>query len=147
MQTEANSPEPDSSLPVNERHNGNVARLPKAVHDKVNRMIQDGYTYTATIEILGDAGKGLIPSNLSRWKERGYQDWLLQQTWLTQTRLRQEPAVDLSSDFDATQLNHAALQLGTLHMFEALRDLNTTTTFPPGGNDAAPPGEPQAQRR
>ena len=81
-------------------------------------MIHDHYTYAAIIESLGDAGKGLIPSNLSQWKKHGYQDWLLQQTWLAQTRARQEPAADLSAGYDATGLNHAALQLGTLQMFE-----------------------------
>ena len=32
-------------------------------------------------------------------------------------------AAELVRDFDGTQVNHAALQLGTLHIFEALRDL------------------------
>src|SRR5204863_1726731 len=96
-----NSTTSDTVAPSKGRHNGNVARLPKALRDKVNQMLQDGFTYPAIIESLGDDGKGLIPSNISRWKDGGYQDWLLQQTWLAHTRLRQEPAVDLSSDYDA----------------------------------------------
>ncbi len=107
------------------RHNGKVARLPKAVRDQINLMIQDGVPYPAIIHQLGPAGHDLNAMNLSRWKDGGYQDWLLEQAWLAHTRARQEPAADLSTDFDATSLNHAALQLGTLHIFEALRDLNS----------------------
>src|SRR5262245_45034550 len=46
------------------RRNGNVARLPKAVRDKVNVMIQDGLTYAEIIERLGEDGKELDYSNL-----------------------------------------------------------------------------------
>jgi len=42
MQTETASPESNSILPVNERHNGNVARLPKALRDKVIRHPDSG---------------------------------------------------------------------------------------------------------
>src|SRR5881394_1046303 len=42
MQTETASPESNSTLPVNERHNGNVARLPKALRDKVSRHPDSG---------------------------------------------------------------------------------------------------------
>ena len=113
------------------RHNGKVARLPKAVRDQINLMIQDGVPYPAIIHQLGPAGHHLNAMNLSRWKDGGYQDWLLEQAWLAHTRARQEPAADLSTDFDATSLNHAALQLGTLHIFEALRDLD----HPSDGNE------------
>ncbi|HWH69468.1 MAG TPA: phage protein Gp27 family protein [Candidatus Sulfotelmatobacter sp.] len=120
------------------RRNGNVARLPKAVRDKLNRMIQDGVTYGGIIEQLGEEGKGLTSSNLSRWKDGGYQDWLMEQAWLEQTRARQEAAQDLAADFDATQVNHAALQLGSLHILEALRDLKEGKLDEKlGGNSAA----------
>ena len=93
------------------RHNGKVARLPKDLRDKINLMIQDGVTYPAILQNLGEAGKGLNIMNLSRWKDTGYKDWLLEQTWLDQTRARQETGLALSTDFDATHLNHAALQV------------------------------------
>src|SRR5712675_2111573 len=107
-------PTPDETSLSTWRHNGKVARLPKALRDKINLMLQDGATYPAIINTLGEAGKDLNVMNLSRWKDNGYKDWLLEQSWLNQTRARQEPASDLSTDFDATQLNHAALQLATL---------------------------------
>lgn len=62
----------------------------------------DGLSYPNIIQRLGDQGKNLIPDNLSPWKKRGHQDWLLEQAWLAQTRAHQEPAVGLATDFDAT---------------------------------------------
>ena len=86
-------------------------------------MIQDGVSYPAIIESLGDAGKQLNVVNLCRWRRGGYKDWLLEQSWLADIRTRQESAADLTSDFDATHVNHAALQLGSLHIFNAMRTL------------------------
>src|SRR5258705_346398 len=100
--------------PSGSRRNGNIARLPKPVRDKINLMLQDGITYASIIEQLGADGKGLAISNLSRWKHGGYQDWLLEQSFIGQIRDRLESASDLTRDFDASQVNHAALQLGTL---------------------------------
>jgi len=119
------------------RHTGKVARLPKTLRDQVNLMIQDGATYPAIIRSLGDAGKNLNVVNLTRWKKGGHQDWLLEQTWLADTRARQESASDLVRDFDATQVNHAALQLGTLHIFEAMRTLGPGSLDQKLGGDSA----------
>src|SRR6267154_3104363 len=90
------APEAIGAPHSNCRRNGNVARLPKAVRDQINAMIQDGVPYAAVIERLGEAGKGLGISNLSRWKDGGYRDWLLEQNWLADIRARQESASDLT---------------------------------------------------
>jgi len=106
------------------RRNGNVARLRKGVRDRINVMIEDGVEYGEIIERLGEEGKGLDKSSLSRWKNGGYKDWLAEQAFIARLRARQETPAALVSDFDATEVNHAALQIGTLHIFEALRDLS-----------------------
>jgi hypothetical protein len=115
---------PPESVPVlDHRGNGKVARLPKAIRDQINHWLLDGLSYTDIIERLGEPGKHLNADHLSEWKKRGYQSWLMGQAFLEQTRLRQEVTQEMVQDFDGTQVNHAALQLGTLHIFEALRDL------------------------
>lgn len=106
-------------------------------------MIQDGLSYPHIIESLGEEGEGLNVMNLSRWKDGGYKDWVLEQAWLDHTRARQEPASALSADFDATELNHAALQLGALHIFEALRDLHPA---PETNGTALSPAADKAQQ-
>lgn len=105
------------------RRRGNVARLPRVVRDRINRMMEDGVPYGEIIARLGEEGKGLDKSNLTRWKDGGYKDWQAEQAFIARTRARQETPAGLAGGFDATEINHAALQLGTLHIFEALRDL------------------------
>jgi hypothetical protein len=85
-------------------------------------MLQDGLTYSSIIKALGEDGKGLNVVNLSRWRKGGYQDWLAEQAFILGTRARQETPHQLVQDFDATEVSAAALQLATLHVFEALRD-------------------------
>lgn len=145
MNTDPESIAPDPSCPSqpkanpHSRRNGNIARLPKAVRDQVNLMIQDGVAYSAIIQRLGENGQGLCPSNFTHWKDGGYKDWLLEQTWLADTRAKQESASDLAHDFDPTEVNHAALQLAALHIFEALRKLGPDETLDAklGGDSAA----------
>jgi hypothetical protein len=116
-------PAPEPAPPFDYRGNGKVARLPKHLRDQINHGLLDGLSYPDIIERLGEPGNDLKPDNLSEWKKRGYPSWLLGQAFLEQTRLRQEITQEMVQDFDGTQVNHAALQLGTLHIFEALRDL------------------------
>ena len=115
-------------LAAGARGNGKVARLPKVARDQICHLLADGVRYRDIIQRLGDYGQGLKPAHLSEFKKHGYQDWLLQQAWLDQTRARQEPATGLAGNFDATQLSHGALQLATLQIFEALRDLGMATS-------------------
>jgi hypothetical protein len=122
-QPPAAAPNPKPSIRPKYRRNGNVARCPKALRDKINVMIQDGLSYRAIISALGPQAMPLTPSTLSRWKKGGYQDWLAEQVFIARTRARQETPSDLVREFDGTDANHAALQLGTLYIFEALRDL------------------------
>jgi hypothetical protein len=105
------------------RRNGNVARLSKEVRDRLNVMIEDGVPYAQILKELGKDGEGISVSNLSRWKDGGHQDWLAERAFVEQLRARQETPRALVKDFDATEVNHAALQLGTLHIFEAMREL------------------------
>ena len=133
--------------PSGSRRNGNIARLPKPVRDKINLMLQDGVTYASIIEQLGEEGKGLGLSNLSRWKDGGYQDWLLEQSFIGQIRDRLESASDLTRDFDASQVNHAALQLGTLQIFDAFRILATKPNLPEGSPEIASQRQEDQNRR
>lgn len=127
----------ESSPKTPSRRKGNIARLPKAVRDQINLMLEDGLTYPAILKSIGDHGVGIHPSCLTRWKNGGHQDWLLEQAFIARTRARQESSEDLVRDFDATQVNHAAMQLGTLHIFEAFRDLGPGTLNQKLGGDSA----------
>jgi hypothetical protein len=79
----------------------------------------------------------LKPGHLSEWKKRGHQDWLLHQDWLADRRIRQESAGDLLDDCDSNKVNQGALQLGTLYIYDALRDLRAGGLESKLGGDSA----------
>src|SRR5690349_13410434 len=68
------------------RGNGFVARLPKAIRDRLNQMMLDSVPYAEIIERLGEPASHLKPHHLTEWKKRGHQDWLLHQDWLAERR-------------------------------------------------------------
>src|SRR5262249_24523481 len=61
--------------------------------------------------------------------------------WIGQIRLGLEAAGDVVRDSDTTRVNQAALQVGSLHIFEALRDLS------PGSLDKKLGGDSRAFTR
>ncbi len=112
------------------RRKGHIARLPKALRDKVNSMLDDGATYGAIIEELNKSTNPPLPhpvteDNVGTWKEGGYQDYLRNQQYLDEIRLRQYPSEDFAQNFDATSVGNATIQLGMLHVFESLRALGS----------------------
>jgi hypothetical protein len=119
------------------RGNGFVARLPKTMRDQINQMMLDGVSYPKIIKSLGEPGSHLKPDHLSEWKKRGHKDWLVQQDWLAERRARRESAADLIEDCDPTQTNQSALHLGTLYIFDALRDLRAGSLDDKLGGDCA----------
>src|SRR5260370_39864695 len=74
---------------------------------------------------------------LSRWKDAGHQDWLKEQQWREDTRLKHEAALDLMSDLDPSKVNQAALYVASLQIFEALRNLGPAGLNDKLGGDSA----------
>src|SRR5215472_11414176 len=71
----------DARFLLHRRRAGKIAKLPQAVREQINTMLQDGVPYAKIIATLGDAGQGINIHNLSRWRRADYQDWLDEQTW------------------------------------------------------------------
>ena len=69
---------------------GKVARLPEKLRETVNLLLLDGLTYDAIIAKLGEPGKHLTYHNLKRWRQGGYQDWLLARQHGDRARIRQQ---------------------------------------------------------
>ena len=107
------------------------------MRDQLNQMMLDGVSYPNIIKRLGDPASHLKPDHLCEWKKRGHKDWLVQQDWLAERRARRESAADLIEDCDATQVNQSALHLGTLYIFDALRDLRAGSLDDKLGGDSA----------
>ena len=64
--------------------NGKVAKLPEAIRNRINLMIEDGLPYASILEKLRESSDALLPyaiseMNLSNWYRGGYQDWRARQ--------------------------------------------------------------------
>lgn len=109
------------------RRNGNVARLPKVLRDKINSLLDDGATYP---QIIGDLEKSTNPplpypisvNNLSNWFEGGYQDYLRNQAWRERIDTRADRYVETAAN-DAPQLLAGSLYAATLEIAEFLDEL------------------------
>ena len=77
------------------RRNGKVARLPSALRDQINHLLDDGVPYKKIIESLGDAGKHINEDNLSNWRLGGYQDYLKAQAIADRARVQIESAAEV----------------------------------------------------
>jgi hypothetical protein len=90
--------------------NGKIARLPKAIRDRLNQQILDGVPGKDLVRWLNgldDVVDTLVrhfnatrvtEQNLSEWKQGGYQDWLKQQEQRDWVRRLSEEAEDVVED-------------------------------------------------
>ena len=90
------------------RRNGKVARLPLALREQINQMLDDGVPYKTIIEKLGEAGKHLNEDNISNWRLGGHQDYLNTLQLNDRARTQTEAAADVLRD--TGQLGPAKLQ-------------------------------------
>src|SRR5881396_1869268 len=77
------------------RRNGKVARLPSALREQINHMLDDGVPYKTIIQKLGEAGKHLNKDSISTWRLGGYQDYLRAHLINDRARSQTEAAADV----------------------------------------------------
>jgi hypothetical protein len=88
---------------------GEVARLPKELRQRVNEMLDDGSTSNQIRAALGQLGKDLSLDSIDAWRKGGYHDYLREQRFLAESRLRHELVFDLAREdqsIDAFQAAH-----------------------------------------
>ena len=95
---------PHSPWRPGKARNGKIARLPEPLRETINLLLLDGLTYEAIIAKLGDAGKHLTYHNLKRWRQGGYQDWLLARQSADRTRIREQVLQKLVSQSNPKDL-------------------------------------------
>jgi hypothetical protein len=105
------------------RRNGKVARLPAAMRDQINHLMDDAVPYKVVIEKLGPAGQHLNEDNLSNWRLGGYQDYLKAQAINDRARIQTEAAADIVRDsghLDPRQLKQACSEIALLQYIDTL---------------------------
>jgi|GEM_PF-1441514 hypothetical protein len=90
--------------------NGKIARLPKAIRDRLNQQILDGVPGKDLVHWLNCMREvqeillkhfnvgGITEQNLSEWKQGGYQDWLKHQERRDWVRRLSDEAEDVAED-------------------------------------------------
>src|SRR5436190_18635484 len=80
------------------RRRGKVARLPFALRQQINGMLDDGLPYKTIIVKLGETGRHLSEDNIGNWRRGGYQDYLKTQVLSDRARAQTEAAADVLRD-------------------------------------------------
>jgi hypothetical protein len=109
------------------RRNGNIARLPNATRNRVNKMLRDGAPYQDIIRRLGSKGFGLSKHNLSEWFMGGYQDWLKDNERLELMSARRARAWQIVKANRGQPMQQAALHLAASHVYELLQEFDPET--------------------
>src|SRR5438445_11701733 len=107
------------------RRNGKVARLPVALREQINQMLDDGVPYKAIIEKLGEAGKHLNEDNISNWRLGGYQDYLNTLQINDRARTQTEAAADVLRDtghVGPAKLQQVCQEIALLQYLRTLMD-------------------------
>ena len=107
------------------RRNGKVARLPLALREQINHLLDDGVPYKTIIERLGETGKHLNEDNISNWRLGGYQDHLKAQLINDRARTQTEAAADVLRDtghLGPAKLQQVCQEIALLQYLRTLMD-------------------------
>src|SRR6266446_85925 len=105
--------------------NGKVARLPLALREQINHMLDDGVPYKKIIAKLGEAGKHLNEDSISNWRLGGYQDYLKAQLVNDRARTQTEAAADVvreTGHLGPAKLQQACQEIALLQYMRTLMD-------------------------
>jgi len=111
-----------SKLQPSHRRKGKIARLPEHLRETVNTMLNDGLPHKDIIAELRKHGITVGPSNLTRWHNGGFQDYLEERLWLKEMQSNLDFILDHLRENDGSKIPEAAIQLSSIRVFQFLRD-------------------------
>jgi len=115
------APPPDPTAPHTvHRRTSKISRLPYDIRQLLNIMLRDGAPYDRIARTLADRGHNISVNNLSRWHSTGYDDWLQEQAWLEEMRLRLDFAGEVAHEKNAKLLDAASLRIAITRMYTFL---------------------------
>ena len=102
----------------------NIGRLPALVRDEVNQFLYDGKSFRTIITWLAEKGHGRFnKTNLSRWKARGYQNWLTAKERLDERQYKLELAQQNAATGDPVY-HDAGVNIIAQEFYDAFSSLN-----------------------
>src|SRR5204863_5581634 len=115
---------PHSPWRPGKARNGKIAGLPEALRQTINLLLLDGLTYEAIIARLGEQGRHLNYHNLKRWRQGGYQDWLITREAGDRSQLREQLLQKLISQTNPQDLPSKLTSAVALQYLDFLLDLD-----------------------
>ena len=101
------------------RRTGNIATLPRAAREHVNRMLDDGCRFKEIIAWLDSNGHpGINRLQLTRWRQGGYQEWLDEQRELAREERLREFSYKIATTNEESKAHEAALRIVTNFLFQ-----------------------------
>lgn len=124
---ESNNPSsPAPPPPAIYKRRGKISGLPKAVRQRVNEMLDEGFTYENVIESLNTQGFPSINKvNLHNWHKGGYQDWLREQERVENQSVQREWLGDVIARSEPGDLHHCIYTLFASQIMDSLFGINT----------------------
>jgi uncharacterized protein CbrC (UPF0167 family) len=80
-------------------------------------MLRDGAPYALVAQKLAERGHKINVNNLSRWHTTGFHDWLQEQAWLEEMRLRLDFAGEVAHENNGKLLDAASLRIAVTRMY------------------------------
>jgi Bacteriophage Mu, Gp27 len=109
---------------VERRRVGIVARLPKAVRDVINQMIDDGKKYGDIAIRVKELGHEVNKDHLVSWRYGGHQDWLRGRERLAEMQLIREFAQEIVRENKGKEVQEAAIEIATSQIYQMLMDFD-----------------------
>lgn len=107
---------------------GKIARAPFPVRTRVNEMLRDNRPYAEIILYLDSQEiRGVNETNITNWKDGGYQDWLKEQARLSDMASKREFALRIVQENEGGKIHEAGLNLAASQIFELLQDFDVAT--------------------
>jgi hypothetical protein len=104
-------------------------------------MLHDGAPYSIIADKLAGRGHSLTKDNISRWHSSGHTDWVREQAWLEEMRLRLDFASDIVHQKNGQLIDAASLRIAVTRMYTLL------ITFDPSVLNSKIAEHPQAYTR
>jgi len=115
---------------LNPKRRSKVARLPKAIREQLNLMLEEGATYRVIIDWLTSKGHpDFNVNNLFHWKEGGYQDWRLEQQRKEETKALRQWCSAMAVENDSAIVTNAlsSFSAARFHKLLCTLDLSALT--------------------
>jgi hypothetical protein len=117
----SNTSDPDDEPDKKGRPRSKISKLPKAIHQRLNELLAQGFTYRQVLNELGADVAHLNETDVSRWMTDGrHAEWRQEQAWLERTEASFKAAKEICKDNEGMSIHEANLHLAATQIFQCM---------------------------